>query len=135
MQHRPGLVWVLTIAATASACSSSSGDGGMMSGNSAPTARIDASRRQIPVNDNNTTVVRLDGNGSFDPDGDLLSYSWQVPGGTFVEGTGPNDPAIAVTFPGVAPYTVTLTVDDRNGETDAESVDIVPGNPGNPGYP
>ena len=138
MHNRLRVLTILLVAAAIWGCSGSDGDGnpdlGMM-GNRAPTARIDASRLKIPVNDNHATVVRLDSSGSTDPEGDPLSYTWNVPGGTFVEGTGPDDPAIAVTFPGVAPYTVTLTVDDGTAGIGTASVEIVPGRPNDPDYP
>jgi hypothetical protein len=42
--------------------------------------------------------------------------------GRFVNGTSATDPLVQVTFPGTAPYTVTLVVNDGNGGTDTASV-------------
>lgn len=74
--------------------------------------------------DGNNTVVTIDASQSSDPDGDALTFSWVVPGGTFDNGTGPGDPTIQVTFPGAAPYTVRVTVNDVNGGSDEVSVTI-----------
>ncbi len=92
--------------------------------NNAPTASISASPTDVPRGDNNSTVVTLDGSASSDPDGDQLSFAWTVPSGTFVNGTTASDPVIQVTFPGAAPYTVTLVVDDGRGGTDSAQVTI-----------
>lgn len=92
--------------------------------NEAPTAVVTASPTSVPQGDGNQTVVTIDASGSSDPDGDTLSFSWMVPSGTFVGGTSATDETIQVTFPGAAPYTVTVTVDDGNGGTDQASITI-----------
>ena len=85
--------------------------------NQSPTASITASPTALPQGDDNSTIVTLDGSASSDPDGDQLSFAWTVPNGTFVNGTTASDPVIQVTFPGAAPNTVTLEVDDGRGAT------------------
>ena len=85
--------------------------------NQPPTASITASPTALPEGDDNSTIVTLDGSASSDPDGDQLSFAWTVPNGTFVNGTTASDPVIQVTFPGTAPSTVTLEVDDGRGVT------------------
>ncbi len=92
--------------------------------NRAPNAVIAANPTVTAVGDNHTTVVTLDGTGSSDPDGDTLSFSWTVPNGRFVNGTSATDPLVQVTFPGTAPYTVTVVVNDGKGGTDTASVVI-----------
>ncbi|MFQ5747014.1 MAG: PKD domain-containing protein [Gemmatimonadota bacterium] len=85
--------------------------------NRAPSAVIAASPMTVPRKDNHQTVVTLDGSGSTDPDGDALTFSWAVTSGTFVNGTSPTDATVQVTFPGLAPYPVTLDVSDGKGGT------------------
>jgi hypothetical protein len=87
--------------------------------NRAPSASISSSHLSIPAGDNHATVVTLDGSGSSDPDGDQLTFSWTVPGGQFVSGSTASDAVTRVTFPGAAPYTVTLVVDDGHASNSA----------------
>jgi len=61
--------------------------------------------------------VMLDGSGSSDPDGDPLSYSWTGPFGS-ESGATPT-----VTIP-LGTHAVSLTVDDGNGGTGTDTVDI-----------
>ena len=92
--------------------------------NQDPTASIVADPLSVPAGDGDQTVVTLDGSTSSDPDGDQLSYAWTVPSGTFVQGTAADDAIAKVTFPGSAPYVVTLVVDDGNGGSDQAQVTI-----------
>ena len=93
----------------------------------APTAVISASPTIVPRNDGNNTVVTLDGSGSTDPNGDSLTYQWTAANGTFVNGTTPSDTIAQVTFPGTAPYAVTLTVRDPDGNSDVATTTIALG--------
>lgn len=86
--------------------------------NNAPTAALSVDPEEVPRNDGNQTVVTLDGSASSDPDGDALSYSWTVAGGTFENGTAATDPIAQVSFPGTGNYDVTLQVADGNGGAD-----------------
>lgn len=95
--------------------------------NEPPTAVISADPTTVPQGDNNQTVVTLDGSGSTDPEGDELSFMWTAESGTFVNGTGPTSEVAQVTFPGSAPYLVTLTVDDGNGNQDTAQTTIAVG--------
>ena len=99
----------------------------MMPTNNSPVASIAASGTQVPAGDNFQTILTLDGSGSSDADGDSLSYSWTVPGGRFENGSLPTDAIIDVSFPGIVPYTVTLTVSDGRGGTGQASVTITVG--------
>jgi len=90
----------------------------------APTAVISASPTVVPRNDGNNTVVTLDGSGSTDPNGNSLTYRWTAASGTFVNGTTPTDSIAQVTFPGTAPYAVTLTVTDPDGNSNTANTTI-----------
>ena len=62
--------------------------------------------------------VTLDGSGSSDPDDDTLTYAWSGDLGT-ASGVGPT-----VSVPDIGTYNVTLTVDDGNGGSDSDLVNI-----------
>ena len=93
----------------------------------APTAAISAAPMVVPRNDGNNTVVTLDGSGSTDPNGDPLTYQWTAASGTFVNNTTPADSIAQVTFPGTAPYAVTLTVRDPDGNSNTATTTIALG--------
>lgn len=95
--------------------------------NQAPTAVVTADRMSVPSGDNHNTVVTIDASASSDPDGDPLTFSWVVPSGVFVNGTSNTDATIQVTFPGAAPYTVVVTVNDGRGGTDTANITITVG--------
>ena len=92
--------------------------------NSPPTAAAGADQN-VPE----STVVDLDGTGSFDPDGDALTYSWTQTGGQNVTLNGADTAQPSFTAPDVAagsPETLSfeLTVDD-GADNSTDSVDIV----------
>lgn len=125
--RRGSLMWPLSFVAL-TACSD---DGGVVdpSENGSPVAVISAEPTRVPAGDNNQTVVTLDAAGSFDPDGDALSYEWTAQSGTFVDGTSATDQVAKVTFPGAAPYRVTLVVRDGRGGSDSAETTIGLGQP------
>ena len=92
--------------------------------NQDPVADIVADPTSVPAGDNNQTIVTIDGSGSSDPDGDMLTFEWTVESGTFVMGTTSTDPVIQVTFPGNGAYTVTLTVSDGRGGSNSTNLVI-----------
>jgi Ca2+-binding RTX toxin-like protein len=66
-------------------------------------------------------TVALDASASYDPDGDILQYSWSAPGITFTDPTGNTTSA---DFP-LGITTVTLTVKDGSMEaTDTVTVEV-----------
>lgn len=87
--------------------------------NEAPSAALQVTPPTIPLGDGNATVITLDASGSFDPDGDAISFEWTVPTGTFVGGTDATSEVAQVTLPGSSPVTVTLEVRDAKGLTDS----------------
>lgn len=60
--------------------------------------------------------ISFDGSGSSDPEGDPLTYTWDFGDGTVGAGVSPSHTYL---WGGV--FTVTLTVDDGNGNRDASS--------------
>ena len=64
-------------------------------------------------------TVNFDGSGSYDPDGEIVSYDWDFGDGTTAWGE-----TVSHTFnyPGV--YTVTLTVIDDQGSTGSDTIEI-----------
>ena len=84
--------------------------------NQAPVADA-GSDQLVTVAPGNTAMVTLDGSGSFDPDGDPLTFTWTNSFGT-VLGVTPTVPLAA----GV--HIITLTVDDGKGGTDTDTVEI-----------
>ncbi len=102
------------------------GNGGNQGGaGDPPTAVIVANPTTVPAGDGGATVVTLDGSQSTDPEGEMLTFSWNVAGvQAFVGGTSATSEVAMVTFPGAAPYQVTLTVRDVDGNTDSATVTI-----------
>ena len=86
--------------------------------NVAPVAAFTATPTTIPAGDGNTTVITLDASDSLDPDGDPITFAWNVPGGTFVGGTDANSEVAQITLPGTGPVVVELVVSDDGGLTD-----------------
>ncbi len=75
--------------------------------NQAPTARIAA-----PASADEDTPVAMNGLGSSDPDGDVLSYVWDF--GDTTSGTGAS---VTKTYAEAGPFTISLTVSDGKGGT------------------
>lgn len=60
-------------------------------------------------------TVEFDGSASYDPDGDIISYSWN-----FGTGDTASGPTATYIFTEAGKYTVTLTVTDNNNATGSE---------------
>lgn len=135
--------WSVTVLVLLAGCGSDGGtDPEPQPENRDPTARIQASNSEIPAGDDHQTIITLDGRGSSDPDGDPLSYDWDLGGGRFEGGTGASDPVVQASFPGtgtgpnrteglLAPYSITLTVSDGRGGTGTATAEIEVGPPTN----
>jgi hypothetical protein len=73
-----------------------------------------------------TTTVALDGSGSFDPDDDLVTYSWSTdcPGGVFDNATSAM-PSLTVDSTAVTvSCLVSLSVEDGSGESDSDDAEV-----------
>jgi len=64
-------------------------------------------------------VVSLDGSGSFDQDGSIVSHGW-----SFGDGTSGAGSVVSHTYTAVGTYTAVLTVTDSQGLTASQSVQI-----------
>lgn len=67
-------------------------------------------------------TVNFSSAGSFDPDGDPITYSW-----TFGDGGSSTQPNPSHTYQSAGPYTAILTVDDGRGGQDVATVGITVG--------
>jgi PKD repeat protein len=76
--------------------------------NQLPTAAFSVSCTKL--------VCSVDGTGSFDPDGTLVSYAW-----TFGDGGTATGATASHTYGAAGPYSVTLTVTDNRGGTGSSS--------------
>ena len=62
------------------------------------------------------TVITFDGSGSFDPDGNIVSYDWDFGDGNTGTGVSPTN-----TYAAAGDYTVTLVVTDDAGDTGTDT--------------
>jgi glucose/arabinose dehydrogenase/PKD repeat protein len=87
-----------------------------------PTARATAA----PTSGAAPLTVSFDGSGSSDPQGDTLTYAWDLDDdGAFDDATGPT---ATWTYQDPRTYTPELRVTDPGGESDTQAVTITAGN-------
>ena len=79
-----------------------------------------------PTNGAAPLTVAFDGTASNDPDGDALTYAWDLDGDGAFDDAGAVTASFTYTQPGT--YTATLRVTDPSGATGASSVTISAGN-------
>jgi len=97
--------------------------------NQPPAADAGPDQTVTDTDNSGAEMVTLDGSGSSDPDGTIVSYEWSDGGTPLPGGTGPT-PTVNLA---VGTHTITLTVTDDNGATDSDDVIITvdPFTPGN----
>jgi hypothetical protein len=88
-------------------------------GNAAPVA--DAGPNQIGIS---AGPVTLDGSGSFDPDGDSITYEWRQIAGPTVSVTGVYTSKASFTAAEGQSYSFRLTVKDSLGATGTDTVTV-----------
>src|SRR5690606_24167975 len=93
--------------------------------NLAPIAHAGPDQTIMHTDNDDEEEVTLNGSGSTDPDGEILTYSWSVNGNEIATGVNPT-----VVLP-VGSTTVELTVTDDDGATDTDSVVIMINSPDN----
>ncbi len=84
--------------------------------NQAPVANAGSDQTVTDNNGNGTESVTLNGSGSSDPDGNIVSYVWRE--GATTVGSG----ATATVPLAVGTHTLTLTVTDDDNESDTDDV-------------
>ena len=89
-------------------------------GNEAPTADPGG-----PYTATEGVAVTLDGSGSTDPDGSVVSYAWSFGDGSAGSGVSPS-----VTYANAGSYTVSLKVTDDGGQASAAATTTVTVNAG-----
>ncbi|NOZ88048.1 MAG: PKD domain-containing protein [Deltaproteobacteria bacterium] len=118
--------YVLELALTDGCGGSSSAQVTATALNNAPKALVVA-----PASAETGNRVDLDGTGSSDPDGDTIGYAWEFaakPTDSILDGSDINgaNASRAWFIPDVAgTFTLRLTVNDNDGGTDSQNVDIV----------
>ena len=83
--------------------------------NGAPTTAISANRTSAKVDE----AVSLDGSGSSDADGTIVSYEW-----AFGDGTTATGPDATHRYTSAGEYTVTLATQDNDGATSTDTVTV-----------
>ncbi len=77
--------------------------------NDPPTADAGPNQTVTDSDNSGSESVNLDGSGSYDPDGDVLSYTWSEDATTFSTNTSDPNPQVSLS---VGSHTITLTVSD-----------------------
>ncbi|MDW8130230.1 MAG: OmpA family protein [Bryobacterales bacterium] len=88
-------------------------------GNSIPVADAGPDQIGVPAG-----AIRLDGSGSYDPDGDPLTYEWTQLAGPAVSLTGKNTPIATFTAAEGQSYRFRLTVKDPQGASASAAVTV-----------
>jgi hypothetical protein len=86
--------------------------------NQLPTADAGSDQAVTDTDLSGSEPVTLDGSGSSDADGTIVSYTWSENGNTIATGVTPTVDLI------VGVHTITLTVTDNGGATDTDAVNV-----------
>ncbi|MEO1655027.1 MAG: PKD domain-containing protein, partial [Bacteroidota bacterium] len=97
----------------------------LVKNNQAPQGRIQITPPTVVVGDDFNTEVTLDARASFDLDGVITSFKWELNGGRIIKGE--NEAVAKAVFPGIRNYPVTLTVTDNDGATATATDEVVVG--------
>jgi serine protease AprX len=92
------------------------GSGAPPPGNDPPVAHAGADQTVADDDGNGSEDVSLNGAGSSDPDGTIVSYVWSEGGSQIATGPGPT------LLLGVGSHTITLQVVDDDGASDTDTV-------------
>ncbi|MEM9328557.1 MAG: PKD domain-containing protein, partial [Bacteroidota bacterium] len=87
--------------------------------NQPPTAEAGENQEVRDADGNGLAEVALDGTGSIDPDGSLVSYSWTIADAEIATGPSP-----VVSLP-TGEHLITLTVQDNGGATATDQVTVI----------
>jgi len=95
------------------------------SANQPPVANAGPDQNVTDSDRNGSEQVTLDGSGSSDPDGSIVSFVWREGAAQIATGVNPT-----VTL-SVGTHNITLTVTDNGGLTDTDTVTIIVSSPAN----
>jgi len=90
------------------------------SGLQAPVAHAGADQTLTDADNSGSELVTLDASASFDLDGSIISYEWDINGDAITDATG-----VTISVPlNIGTHIVTLTVTDDDSQTDTDEVII-----------
>ena len=93
--------------------------------NELPVAVVSYSPEQLLIEKGKSTKVTLDGSGSYDPDGSLISWSWSSQNGEVIG----SEPSVTLTLK-EGTYSYSLQVTDDNGAVSSTDVTFLVSKPG-----
>ena len=87
--------------------------------NNPPVADAGSDQTVLDTDDSGSEQVTLNGSGSHDPDGTIVSWQWN-----FGDGQTGSGESVSHTYATGNSYTATLTVTDNDGAADSDTVEI-----------
>ncbi len=122
---REGMIFILFIEINLTACGGGGGDSNITNGNTAPVANAGPDQKVSTAG----VFVNLSGNGS-DTDGDSLTYAWSfttMPVGSDAALSNLTTADPTFTADKVGKYLISLTVNDGQIDSDADTVTVLAG--------